>query len=62
MEKKKKRKIKKRLTTPIILVLWFERISKVKIGKRFRIELEYVNSFNNKLQLNIGYGRLIELL
>lgn len=49
-------------TGEIILVLWNERISQVKIGVRFRIELGYVNSFNNRLQLNIGYGRLIELL
>ena len=37
-------------TGEIILVLWNERISQVKIDVRYRIELGYVNSYNDKLQ------------
>ena len=46
----------------ITLVLWNDKISQVKVGDKIRIEYGYVNSFRNKLQLNIGYGRLIKLL
>ncbi|MFX1389822.1 MAG: GNAT family N-acetyltransferase [Promethearchaeota archaeon] len=46
----------------ITLVLWNIKISQVKVGDKIRIEFGNVNSFHNKLQLNIGYGRLIKLL
>ncbi|MFX0076921.1 MAG: GNAT family N-acetyltransferase [Candidatus Hermodarchaeota archaeon] len=46
----------------ITIVLWNTQISQIKPGERIRIELGYVSSFRNKLQLNTGYGRLIKLL
>lgn len=46
----------------IILVLWDLKVSQVGLGDKIRIEYGYVKSFRNKLQLNIGYGRLIKLL
>jgi len=46
----------------ITIVLWNLKISQINVGDRIRIEYGDVNSFRNKLQLNIGYGRLIKLL
>jgi len=49
-------------TGEITLVLWDTQISQVKSGDKIRIEFGRVNSFNDNLQLNIGYGHLIKLL
>ncbi|UCG90575.1 MAG: GNAT family N-acetyltransferase [Candidatus Heimdallarchaeota archaeon] len=50
-------------TGKIVLVLWNEQISQVKVDDRVRIESGYVNSYRGVYQLNIGWmGRLITLL
>jgi len=46
----------------ITLVLWNTQISLVKSGYKIRIEFGNVNSFQDNLQLNVGYGHLIKLL
>lgn len=50
-------------TGKIVLVLWNEQISQVKVDDRVRIEFGYVNSYKGVIQLNSGWiGRLITLL
>ncbi|MFX0183176.1 MAG: GNAT family N-acetyltransferase [Candidatus Hodarchaeota archaeon] len=50
-------------TGKIVLVLWNEQISQLKIDDRVRIEFGYVSSYKGVNQLNIGWtGRLITLL
>jgi ssDNA-binding replication factor A large subunit len=46
----------------ITLVLWNAQISQINLGEKIRIEFGRINSFRNNLQLNIGYGRIINLL
>ena len=46
----------------ITLVLWDTEITQVKVSEKYRIEFGKVNSYRNKLQLNIGYGRIIKPL
>jgi len=43
-------------TGQIKLTLWKEQISKVKPNEKIRIEFGNVNSYNNILQLNLGFG------
>jgi len=48
-------------TGQIKLNLWNEQIPKVKLHEKIRIEFGYVNSYNNTLQLNLGFaGRIIK--
>ncbi|MFX0124318.1 MAG: GNAT family N-acetyltransferase [Candidatus Hodarchaeota archaeon] len=50
-------------TGKIILVLWNEQITQVKVDDRVRIEFGYINSYKGVNQLNIGWtGRLITFL
>lgn len=50
-------------TETILLVLWNEQISQVKVGDKVRIEFGYVNSYRGINQLNVGrIGRLIILI
>ncbi|MFX0206916.1 MAG: GNAT family N-acetyltransferase [Candidatus Hodarchaeota archaeon] len=50
-------------TGKIVLVLWNEQISQVKVEDRVRIEFGYISSYRGVNQLNIGWtGRLITLI
>ena len=47
-------------TGKIKLILWNEQLNLFKLNERRRIEFGYVNSYNNELQLNLGFsGRVI---
>jgi replication factor A1 len=47
-------------TGSIKLTLWNEQLNLFKLNERRRIEFGYVNSYNNELQLNLGFsGRVI---
>ena len=50
-------------TGKILLVLWNEQISQVKVDDKIRVEFGYVSSYQGVVQLNIGWiGHLITLI